>query len=292
MVAHLGHLTESERAQLELSISSLKMESEHVWRMALLIMIVLFANIGHCKSENTCIGSGCFCTAYPVTVKCINAFIDYVPEHIKQVATEVEIIGSSMRVLANMDLSEWLSVKSLRLSINSNGVCQWIAQQLMDYARIKISSLVKDCVIDKETSGGKKDSIATKTRKEIIASKTSDQREITTMDTLEYTRYGGNMDKMSMSSTVVPKFEMTSVSTVEKIELKTRKKLPIIKMFTRTTPGAIYSTITDMNDGDNITSNDGLGIHVAITGSGVNIVMSYAVPTALLAIGSSLAAIG
>lgn len=114
----------------------------HAGVYAWILLVCVFVLV---RTENTCIGTGCFCTKYPITVRCVNSLVQYIPERIKQLAIEVEIIGKNMKVLSNVNLDEWLSVKKLVISIPGKSVCKWISDHAVRYLRLKIVSLVQKC---------------------------------------------------------------------------------------------------------------------------------------------------
>lgn len=100
---------------------------------------------GYTTAENMCIGSGCFCTKYPITVRCVNTIMDYIPERIKELATDLEMVGQNVEVLRNVHLSEWYNLKRLTLVIPDHAVCRWIKERALAYVRLKIRTIGERC---------------------------------------------------------------------------------------------------------------------------------------------------
>lgn len=227
------------------------MEKYHVVGVSLVFCVTLWSLLAVADAQNTCIGSGCICTTYPVTVSCINAFIDYVPDHIKQVATEVEVRASSMRSLANMDLSEWLSLDKLTLSVEKGPVCKWIAKQLVRYARIKIKSLLHACLIEKKY--------------ELVMQSTHEPEQDDINETSQQDPDQNVKSDITTQTKFLGQFDQTSASyeklTTGKITLKTRKLPRINKVNPKPTTHQMHSTTSGQTN-DVETTTDG---HVDFT---------------------------
>ena len=82
---------------------------------------------------------------YTKTIRCVNGFIDFLPTHVKQDATELTIIDTSMKPIYSLELSQYSDLKVLNLEIPSkDALCPWIKVQEIKYKNIEIITTPHD----------------------------------------------------------------------------------------------------------------------------------------------------
>lgn len=127
----------------------------------IILLVILYFT--HCYCENQCLGSGCFCTEYPVHIRCTDGYPEYIPDMIKRMAVTITIDGDSFDHVELFDIAKYISLRKIDVNVNDDRVCHWLNYQRKIHPTVTFKNVIA-CIespstenIDetiKETSNG------------------------------------------------------------------------------------------------------------------------------------------
>lgn len=105
-----------------------------------IVWIICFS--GHLRLStpaNVCLGTGCYCTEYPVTISCTDGHPDILKTLLKRVAVSMSVEGESTDQLLHINLDDYISLKQMDIKIYKMDACLWGMSKRMNYKRIKFT---------------------------------------------------------------------------------------------------------------------------------------------------------